>query len=262
MVSQNIPLGFLPETELCVTRSWNWQRTRVRARIAWVDEMVEAFGEKDSILIEVRWSSETAVTSAEATRGALRLWANGHQVWPGSDLDEAFEWTWVELAEFLARTWRWLLWENGFPFELPGGSITKLHVDLERRWSLLSMAVREEEEEDLYSFEERHDLARSLMGATAPPVWLVREGNMCWISTQDDAILAPFKVVERALRQFVDAVMSRLPDTEERASVVRSIWTARARTTADEFIVIATGLERSVLSRLQGDHDAANSNGP
>ena len=220
--------------------------------------MVEMFGEKGNILFEVRWSAEPAATSAEATRGTLRLWAHGRQVWPGGDLDEAFEWTWVELVEFLARSWRWLQWENGFPFELPGGSITQVHVDLDRRWSLLSMAAREEEEEDLYSFEERHDLARGLMGATAPSVWLVREGNMCWVSTQDAAVLVSFTAVEEALQGFVDAVISRLPDVDERASSVRAGWAARSRTTPSEFVAIATGLERGVLSQLQDDHDPAS----
>jgi Zn-dependent peptidase ImmA (M78 family) len=220
--------------------------------------MVETFGEKGAILLEIRWSAESAATSADATHGALRLWAHGRQVWPGNDLDEAFEWTWVELAEFLARSWRWLLWEHGLPFELPGGSITQVHVDLDRRWDLLSMAAREEEEEDLYSFEERHDLARALMGAVAPSVWLVREGNMCWISTQDAAVLVPFRVVEEALQGFVDAVISRLADVDERASAVRVGWDARARTTTGEFVAIATGLERGVLSQLQGDHDPAS----
>src|SRR5260370_10298001 len=149
--------------------------------------MVETFGDKGAILLEMRWSAESAATSVDATRGALRLWAHGRQVWPGNDLDEAFEWTWVELAEFLAKSWRWLLWETGLPFELPGGSITQVHVDLNRRWDLLSMAVREEEEEDLYSFEERHDLARALIGAVAPSVWLLPVRNHIVISAQASA---------------------------------------------------------------------------
>jgi Zn-dependent peptidase ImmA (M78 family) len=220
--------------------------------------MVETFGEKGAILLEVRWSAESAATSTDATRGALRLWAHGRQVWPGGDLDEDFEWTWVEFAEFLARSWRWLLWENGLPFELPGGSITQVHVDLDRRWDLLSMAAREEEEEDLYSFEERHDLARALMGAAAPSVWFVREGNMCWVSTREAAVLVPFGVVEEALQGFADAVISRLADVDERASAVRAGWDARAHATTGEFVAIATGLERGVLSQLQGDHDPAS----
>jgi Zn-dependent peptidase ImmA (M78 family) len=220
--------------------------------------MVETFGEKSAILLEVRWYARSAATSADATRGALRLWANGRQVWPGNDLDEDFEWTWVEFAEFLAKTWRWLLWENGLPFELPGGSITQVSVDLNHRWGLLSMAAREEEEEELYSFEERHDLARALIGAVAPSLWLVREGKMCWISTHDAAVLVPFRVVEEALQGFVDAVISRLADVDERASAVRAGWAARARTTTGEFVAIATGLERGVLSQLQGDRDPAS----
>lgn len=120
------------------------------------------------------------------------------------------------------------------------------------------MAIREEEEEELYSFAERHDLARSLMGATAPPVWLVREGNLCWISTRDKAVLVSFEVVEYALQQFVEAVISRLPVNDERASAVRSMWAARTLATTGEFVSIGTGLERSVLSRLQGDEDPAN----
>ena len=231
---------------------------RLRARIAGVDAMVETFGEKGALLFEVQWSTESATTSADATRGPLRLWAHGRQVWPGNDLDEAFEWTWVELAEFLARSWRWLLWENGLPFELPGGSITQVHVDLNRRWGSFSMAAREVEEEELYSFEERHDLARALTGAVAPPVWLVREGNMCRVSTHDAAVLVPFRVVEEALQGFADAVISRLADVDERASAVREGWDTRAHTTTDQFVSIATGLEDGVLSQLQGDHDPAS----
>jgi hypothetical protein len=92
------------------------------------------------------------------------------------------------------------------------------------------MAARDEEEEDFYSFGERHDLARSLMGAVATPVWLVREGDMCWVSTQDAAVLVPFRVVEEALQGFADAVISRLSDGDERASAVRAAWDARTRT--------------------------------
>src|SRR6266567_4777978 len=220
--------------------------------------MVEAFGEKGSILLDVTWTAASAATSVDATRGALRLWAHGRQVWPGNDLDEALEWTWIELVEFLAKSWRWLLWENGLPFELPGGSITQAYVDLDRRWRLLPMAAREEEEEELYSFEERHDVARALMGAVAPSVWLVREGDMCRVSTQNAAVLVPFRVVEEALQGFADAVISRLADVDERASALRAAWNRRAHTTTGEFIAIATGLERGVLSQLQGDHDPAS----
>ncbi len=220
--------------------------------------MVETFGEKDAILLEVQWAAESGVTSTDSTRGAMRLWAHGRQVWPGNDVDEAFEWTWIEFAEFLAKSWRWLLWENGFPFELPGGSISQVYADLNRRWELLSMAAREEEEENLYSFEERHDLARALMGAVAPPVWIVREGNMCWISTSDAAVLVPFRVVAPALQGFVDAIISRLAGVDERASAARTAWDARTHTTTGEFVTIATGLERGVVSQLQGGHDPAS----
>src|SRR5260370_39038742 len=96
------------------------------------------------------------------------------------------------------------------------------------------------------------------MGAVAAPVWLVREGNMCWVSTPDAAVLVPFRVVEEARQGFADAVISRLADVNERASAVRAGWDARARTTTGEFVAIATGLERGVLSQLQGDHDPAS----
>jgi hypothetical protein len=120
------------------------------------------------------------------------------------------------------------------------------------------MTAREEEEEDLYSFEERHDLSRGLMGATAPSVWLVREGNMCWVSTRDAAVLVSFTVVEEALQGFVDAVISRMADMDERASALRAGWAARSRATTGEFVAIATGLERGVLSQLEGDDDPAS----
>src|SRR5260370_39570384 len=96
------------------------------------------------------------------------------------------------------------------------------------------------------------------MGAVAAPVWLVREGNMCWVSTPDAAVLVPFRVVEEALQGFADAVISRLADVDERASAVRAGGDARARTTTGEFVAIPTRLERGVLSQLQGAHNPAS----
>lgn len=218
--------------------------------------MVETFGDKDALLIEVDWSADPATTSADATRGALRLWAHGRLVWPGNDLDGGQEWTWVELAEFLSGSWPFILWENGLPFELPGGSLTEMYAFLDRRWRLLSMAVREAEEEDLYSFAERHDLARALMGATAQAVWVYREGNLCWVSTQDSAVLVPFEFVEQTLQEFVDSILFRLATVNDgRATAVRSAWNTRFASEASELVAIATGLESGVLSQLQGDQD-------
>ncbi len=81
---------------------------------------------------------------------------------------------------------------------------------------------------------------------------------MCWVSTPDAAVLVPFSAVEDALQGFVDAVISRLANVDERASAVRVAWETRTRTTTGEFVSIATGLERSVVSQLQGDHNPAS----
>ncbi len=221
--------------------------------------MVEVLGSKEALLLEINWSEEVGATAAEATRGSLRLWAHGQELWPGGGYEPGLEWTWIELAEFLARFWNWLIWENGFPFELQGESIGHVRADLDRRWSLLSMAVRDMEEEDFYSFEERHDLARAISGAVAPSVWLVREGNMCWISTHDSSVLVPFGVVEDVLRGFVEAILARLRNVEdERADALRAAWATRSQVLSEDVVSIATGLERSVLLQLEGGQDPAS----
>jgi Zn-dependent peptidase ImmA (M78 family) len=230
----------------------------LRVRAAKVDAMVASFGAKDSLLLEVDWAGEVGATSADATRGSLRLWANGEEVWPGGNYELGFEWTWVELAEFLAGFWPWLMWENGLPFDLQGGSIQRVRVDLQRRWSLLSMAVREVEEEDFFSFLERHDLARGISGAVAPSVWIIREGNDCWISTEDGALLARFKAVQETLSSFVEVVLARLDGVEDaRAEALRTVWESRLAVDSEQAVSIVTGLDQQVVAELQGDQDPA-----
>jgi Zn-dependent peptidase ImmA (M78 family) len=221
--------------------------------------MVASFGAKDSLLLEVDWTREVGATSADATRGSLRLWANGEEVWPGGNYEPGLEWTWVELAEFLSAFWPWLMWENGFPFELQGGSIERVRVDLQRRWSLLSMAVREVEEEDFFSFLERHDLARGLSGAVVPSVWIIREGNDCWISTEDGASLARFRTILEVLSSFVEAVIARLDGVKDaRAEALRTAWESRLAVDSEQAVSIVTGLDQQVVAELQGNQDAAD----
>jgi Zn-dependent peptidase ImmA (M78 family) len=121
------------------------------------------------------------------------------------------------------------------------------------------MAVREGEEEDFYSFLERHDLARGVSGAVVPSVWILREGNDCWISTEEGASLARFETVQEALSDFVEAVVARLDDLNDaRSEALRTAWVDRLAVNSDQAVSIVTGLDEQVVSELQGDLDAAD----
>jgi hypothetical protein len=220
--------------------------------------MVNKFGSEEFLAIEITWADEPGATAVENTRGVLRLWAAGVELWPGNGYGLGLEWTWVELAEFLAGTWQWLTWENGLPFDLHWGPLPNVRADVERRWRQLSMSAREVEEEEFYNFQERHDLARAVSGAVLPPVWVVRDGDSCWIATEGSATPVAFHWVADVLAGFVEAVLSRLDGlSDARSRRVREVWESRLSVAVADVVDIATGLDRDVLAELSGSAEPA-----
>lgn len=201
----------------------------------------------DAFAIELRFDgppSPTA-TAATATAGRAVLRVRGVVVWD-------FEWTWVELLEHLAASWRYLQWEEAAP--IPVDDIYALPDARRSAASYFATGRNAEREEELFeAFCEAHDLARGLRGVWPAPVWIVRAGKLCSVWTpKEHAWLAADDVLAELARAG-DAIAARLELTDDaRAADALRSWAAREQTDSAELVSIATGLSRELVVEAAG----------
>lgn len=220
-----------------------------------MDELVRSIGNDDGLRFTLWWDAglDAAGTAAELTRGSVRLSVRGHVVWHGEELEDGFHWTWVELLEFLAHSWPHLLWEDGLPFALRPTRPAEITARAQARWDDMPVALREPEEQIFESYEETHNLARALQGAWLAPVWVVREGEDCWLCTDAIVVRRCFAEVITTLEGIGAAIAEQLdaaPD-EPRASMALKAWANRTVLPVREAVAIATGLPSKVLDHVE-----------
>lgn len=220
-----------------------------------VEELIR-FGNQSGLNIDLRWreSGEKSRNPASATRGFIRLRLGSRTVWRGeSDEDDerGFEWTLIDLLEFLGEVWPFLEWEEGYPLGLKPMTPSLIRIVAEDRWQNLPEARVEIEEEEIYGFEETHDLARSFQGARVPSVWLLRQGRRFWISTREQSILCPFDETLETLSSLGNAIASRLGGlSDARSLAALNTWKTRRNHSTQRLTEIATRLPAEVLQAL------------
>lgn len=220
-----------------------------------MDELVGRYGNDEGLLLEVHWEDTSSrATAAQATWGELRLLIQGEVVWQGADPSVGFSWTWIELLEFLAVSWPFLEWEDGFPLGLRPGTPSQVRAQVDDRWEELAAPLREEEEEEFERFEEYHDLARALQGAVLAPVWIIREGNGCWVSGGGKRVYRSLGEVLSTLSQVAEAILERIVAIEDdRGHMSLEAWQERSYLPLDTRVSIATGLREDQLEAVKGE---------
>jgi Zn-dependent peptidase ImmA (M78 family) len=169
-----------------------------------------------------------------------------------------FEWTWIELAEFLANGWPWLTLEENFPLGIRGGTLDEVHAELARLWDSKSEAVREEEQEWVYNYRESHDLANGVQGAVLPSIWLVKQGLYVWLCSDRVSLTHDAASVWALLEKFVETVVRRaLGADDERAHKLNSAWAQRSAVSESAALQIATGLDAETLAAVEGGVDSS-----
>src|SRR5208282_3093332 len=169
-------------------------------------ERVISLGNPLGLQIEIRWSERRSNRSAEkATYGKLALWIRENLIWGATEKhgeETLVEWSWVELLEFLSNAWPYLAYESGYPLGLRRTWPARLRDEAEARWQTVPEDIVTEEEEELFAFEETHDLARGVHGLFVPSVWLVREGGLMTIGSRRTTIRRPLDETLGTLESF------------------------------------------------------------
>ncbi len=168
-------------------------------------------------------------------------------VWQGVDETVGFEWTWIELLEFLSESWLYLALEDGPPLGVALDTAPRMlaAAEVESGTPLWSSGKREQ----LEAYRATHDLAEAVQGAVMPPLWIVRDGNSGWAASTGATARAPFSELLGVLRSLGDYIESRLSGVSDRRSreAVRA-WRARADHGRMEVIEAATGYSQELVA--------------
>ncbi len=219
-----------------------------------MDELVARSSDGD-IEISLDWLAGGPRTSAtNATRGSLRVSLRGKAIWHGPDAASGFEWTWIELLEFLAESWLYLAIEDGAPLGVALDTVPRMvaasEMAVESGSPLGSDLGREGEQ--LEAYRMTHDLAEAVQGAAMPPLWIVRDGNTGWAASTTATAKAPFHELLDVLRKVGDCIASRLNGVSDARSreAVRS-WHARDSHSRLKVIEAATGYTPELVAEVE-----------
>ncbi len=194
-----------------------------------------------------------------ATYGELLLWIRENLVWGAVDAagdETAVVWSWIELLEFLSNAWPYLLNESGYPLGLRPIWPAKLRDEAEARWQAVPEDIGQAEEEELFAFEETHDLARGVHGLYAPSVWLVAEGEMMTIGSRKITIRRPLEETIATLEQFGETIRARVADlADQRSKAAVRGWDDRLSLDPWSLAEIATKWSEDELKSAVGTDD-------
>lgn len=200
---------------------------------------------------EMAYSDPPASTASEATFGQLRISLDGHAIWYGETQSRGFEWTWVELLEFLGDNWIFLELEDGAPFGVAPSTAGRMLARAEATIERVNPLGSEFEEEHLESYRATHDLAEAVQGAVLPPVWVVRDGTRGWVASTYRTATAPIGEVLGVLNQIGDVIAARLTTVDDkRAGEAVRRWRQRAAQPRLRVIEAATGFPAEFVAEV------------
>ena len=203
------------------------------------------------LTFDLTWEEQKADT--DPTWGRLCVKLGDEVLWGRKTADgsEGVRWTWGELAEHLAEVWSWLVLENGWPAG-PVVRDPKTFLAISQEW-LDSMDADEaaENENMMFEFRHRHDLAMGVQGKLLPQLWVVREGLRAWVVGKTSGALLSSELVFEALEGVVEKVVRRTASsTDERWTDLANAWQRRMDRSSSELAAIAVGVSTGELSEL------------
>ena len=132
--------------------------------------------------------------------GFVRLWACGELAWSTED-GKGVLWTWVDLVEHIARAWNHICFETNPPADV--------------------------DEDAVYRYQHRHDLAAGLKGITLPSIWLFPTGTQMRVQLNLREAYPSREEILRTLAEFVEVVFAHVGDNDPRVMEARSHWQNR-----------------------------------
>lgn len=223
--------------------------------------------EEALIAWDLTWSAETPEVrhrGSDRTVGSLTIRVGGEEVWGHED----GEWPWIELLEWLTRSWPWLRADDGAPYpwfaDLP--SLSALEPVMAYAMRDEAAATYERAEQELWDFRQTHDLAKALVGGWSPPIVVWREGLLGHALTDSSHVTGSWQALLTSLTLLGDRIAERLgtlraPD--ERSQAVLEAWQRREEAPAFHWRPVLWGetKQSSVIEFVEGHWDEVLTDG-
>ena len=190
--------------------------------------------------------------------GYLSASVNGREVWYQQDqlADEPtpVHWAWFNLLSYLGKNWSALKFEEAYPLNLNPINPLKLRELAEKGWEEMDSDQVDEEDEEIFNFERRHDLASGLDGIFLPSLFVLKEGNMAWVCCDNEVARLDFTKVMGTLESVGNEISEQLKDsTDGRAVRAVRLWDNRNAHTTDTIIELRSGMRSEELKALAGE---------
>lgn len=212
-------------------------------------------GHSDGLQFSFAWADrEPSGTAAEASKAEVRATVGGRLIWGdiAANGEYGVSWTWIELLEHLSENWVRLQWEEADPLGI-NSRPDRLRMDAQRIWGAHPDNIRTSQEEELWSYEQAHNLAAGLQGIWLPELWLVREGNNFRITAKGIEVHQPTTELLETLISLGKYICSRLEKLDDvRAKKAVQGWYEREKVPLIDRLVIATSLSQERLKAITG----------
>lgn len=214
------------------------------------------FGSTTRFGIALTLAPASAARDIGLAWGEGLLWLAGEPMWFMGDKNDPkpIDHTWIDLLEFLADSWVRLSTEESYPFRLTPTTPMELRRAAESRWELLSLSRRLEEDETLRRFEHYHDLARGMKGANLPSLFLMREGDVMWVCSNEHSLRIPFRELFEVLSRCGDFLAAHISESvAPRAREVWKKWSARFDVDQTQVLSYRLGMNATAVSTLEAN---------
>lgn len=196
--------------------------------------------------------------------GSLRILIENDPVWgqasesdgPGIGIDSY----WDALLEHLARAWPFLQSEEVYPLgfnpESPDNFLNDSLASLP--WGKAPDDQVARDEQAIFTFVKRHELASGMPDIHLPAIFLMREGNEMRIVSETHDVRLPLNHAMKWLDELGQAIAEAVDPRSPRGKIILDAWNQRNDPLEYErFLSIVMGMRPERLRRMAANDDIA-----
>lgn len=197
--------------------------------------------------------------------GSLRVLIEHDPVWghasesdgPGMGIDSY----WDALLEHLARAWPYLQSEEVYPLGLNPESPDNFLNDALARlpWGEDPDDQVARDEQAIFAFVKRHELASGMPDIHLPALFLMREGNEMRVVAETHDVRLPFNHAMQQLEALGHAIARAVDDRSPRGKIILDAWNQRNKPLENgRFLSIVTGMRPERLRNIAANDDLSD----
>lgn len=210
-----------------------------------------SIGEPGGLRFDLCWASESQEKQLPIALGSIKAWVGPNLIWGRIEDNVAYgvDWYWDELLDVLARSWRFLIFEEAYPLGLMPIVPQLLRSKVQEKWLGMPEEIINAEDDSVFSFELSHDLSRSVEGTNLPMLLLFREGNLMLAATSFGVERLSFNSTLGTLESLGDLIARRMDKANDsRSKNILSAWKSRREVSVVDRVEISSSLPKSTLA--------------